>query len=216
MANNCYFEMKIAGPEKSVHECVKMLRHEGPYLNGGLGRVFSFVVIDEPEKDPATGNIAIHGAGDCAWSIKSAIIEWSPFNLENVSEKLGLVIEAYSSEPGCRFQEHVLVNKGEFVAHGSVKYTEYWIEGATEDYIQEVLVENGLSREVLMSKLNDNGDYCVGGFDNFGEFENLFAYFEPEQKPSLSSQISSAESRAEAARSTCNEKIPTKEPEPAK
>ena len=216
MANNCYFEMKIAGPEASVQECVKMLRHEGPYLNGGLGRVFSFDVIDEPEKDPATGNIAIHGAGDCAWSIKSAIIEWSPFNLENVSERLGLVIEAYSSEPGCRFQEHVLVTQGNIEINECVDYDEHLIEGAEESYIQQVMEEYNLTREELMSKVNDNGDFCVGGYENFGDFEDLFAYFEPEQKPSLSAQISSAESRAEAARSTCNEKTPTQEPEPTK
>lgn len=196
MANNCYFQMKIAGPEKAVEEFIRMLRHEGPGY--GLGRVFSFDLTcpGEVQRDPQTGNIAIEGAGDCAWSLKSSLLEWSPCSLLSETERLGLAVEAYSSEPGCRFQEHILVYKDQELIHDCVDYTEHWIEGAEETYIQEVMEEYGLTREQLMEQVNDNGDFTVGGFENFADFEDLFGYFEPEKKPSLADRIASAESRA--------------------
>ena len=202
MANNCYFEMKIAGPEKAVEEFIRMLQHKGPGY--GLGRVFSFDPIfpNKVERDPATGNIAIEGAGDCAWSLKTSLLDWSPHSLLSETERLGLVVEAYSSEPGLCFQEHILVVRDELKIDECVDYEEYSIDGAKEEYIQDVMEEYKLTREQLMEKVNDNGDFTVGGYENFGDFEDLFRYFEPELKTdlklSLSDRIASAKSRSAA------------------
>lgn len=198
MANNCYFEMKIAGEEPAVQEFIQMLQRKGEFTNNGLGRVFSFDILnpDHPERDPVSGGIALVGAGDCAWSIKSALQDWEPRNLMSETERLGLVVEAYSSEPGLCFQEHVLCDKGKMIIEDCVDYEEHWIEGADEMYIQEVMEEKGLTREELMSKLNHNGDYTEGGFEDFGEFDDLFKYLELSRKPALDAVISDAGARA--------------------
>ncbi len=185
MANNCYFEMKIAGEEKAVQEFIQMLKWEGPFQECGLGRVYSFDVDPTlSEKDPkGSSNITAFGAGDCAWSIKSALLDWKPYSLVGEAARLGLVVEAYSSEPGLCFQEHILVNKDNLITNDVVDYEEYWIEGADESYINELLDDLNLTREELMSGVNVNGDYCIGGFDNFGDFEDLFSYLEPARQP---------------------------------
>jgi len=199
MANNCYFEMKVAGPAAAVEEFLQRLQWKEPYAQEGIGRVFSFDIPnpDEVEKDPATGHIATWGSGDCAWSLRTAVLEIPSRSLVSESERLGLVVEAFSSEPGCQFQEHILVAKGKVLENECVDYEEHWIDGASESYIQEVMKDHNLTRDELMSKLDHNGDFCVGGFDNFGEFEDLFPYFKEERKPALASRIQQAESRTD-------------------
>lgn len=208
MANACYYEMKIAGEKQNVFECIQMLRHEGSFKNVGLGRVYSFDFIDStPEISDSNSNIiALSGSGDCGGSILCAMRKEYRNelpSLESESKRLGLVIEAYSSEPGNRFQEHVLINKGEVVVEESVDYAEFWLEAASEDYIQEVSEKTGIPVDELMNNLNANGDFCLGGFgDSFGDFSDLFQYFslDIEKKPSLDSMIE--QSSAKQAQNT--------------
>lgn len=206
MANNCYFEMKIAGKEENVNELVEMLQWKGRFENDGLGRVYSFDVNDIESDIPGTQLVSVNGAGDCAWSVLTAMCaeyrKDAP-SLESETKRLGLVVEVFSSEPGCCFQEHYLIDKGEPILEECVDYLEYWVEGMNEEEINELCEEKEISREKLMSSLNDNGDYCIGGFgDEFGNCEDLFSYFEPElRKPAptknLNDMISAAERKAE-------------------
>lgn len=200
MPNNCYFETKIAGPEKAVQEFIQMLQWTGPFARNGLGRVFSFDLTVPPEivKDPHSENISVVGQGDCANSVKNAILDSKPFSLMSETARLGLAVEIYSSDPENFFQEHILACKGNLMINESVHYEEYMIEGSSESYIQEIMEEKGLTREELMVQVNDNGDYCIGGYENFGEFQDLFAYLDiqAERKPALAERIQSAASRA--------------------
>lgn len=198
MANNCYFEMKIAGEEKAVEEFVQMLRWEGPFKQSGLGRVYSFDVdLSLAEKDPdGRPFISVQGQGDCAWSIKTAMIDTKRHPLLEEIKRLGLAVEAYSSEPGVGFQEHYLIVKDEVLIDECVDYEEHWIEGAEESYIQQVMEEHTLTREELMGKVNDSGDYCIGGYDDFGDFDDLFSKLEWERKPALDDVIQDANNRA--------------------
>lgn len=196
MANNCYFEMKIAGEEKAVDEFVQMIKWQGDY---GLGRVFSF---EDTERDPAPSGapfIAVTGSGDCAWSLRTALVEWTDDrNLLTEARRLGLVIEAFSSEPGCCFQEHLLINKGESVIDECVDYEEYMVEGLTDMELQSLAEDLSLTPEYLRSKMDVNGDFCVGGFgEKFGSFGDLFSFLTQDRKPALAQQISKAESRTE-------------------
>jgi len=196
MANNCYFEMKIAGEEKAVDALIFQMTQPGGY---GLGDVFSF---DETERetDPAGSSfIAVTGTGDCAWSLRTALVEWNNTrNLITESERLGLVIEAFSSEPGCSFQEHYLINQGRLLIDESVDYNEYLVEGLTADQLQRLGNMLGLTPEYLLSKKNVNGDYCVGGLgDQFGDYGDLFSFLLQERKRPLDQQISSAEAKTE-------------------
>ena len=199
MANNCMLDMRIAGREEAVQQLVKMLRWESPYEETGMGRVFSFDLDPSlTEYDPrGTGYISVQGFGDCAWSFNSAVME-SPRkpSFLDVTRRLGLVVEVFTSEPGVGFQEHLMIDKGQVITNECVDYEEHLIEGAEEWYIENLCEEKGMTREELMGKVNHNGEYTEGGFKNYGDFDDLFAYLEPEHKTALQDQISDAAARA--------------------
>ena len=185
MANNCWYQMRIAGKKESVDQFIAMLSGEAPIR---LGRVFS-VNTDEPFT-PYPGNRSIGYAdisGDCAWSIRESMLPgYNPsITLATEAKRLGLVVEGYSSEPGNCFQEHVLINKGDILTFDCVDYEEHCVEDMSEKELAELCEERGLTKEELLSLVNDNGDYAVGGFgDDFANFTDLSAYLSP--KPKLS------------------------------
>lgn len=201
MANNCLFDMKITGPEEAVRELVSMLKDEHP--TASIGRVFSFDVDEElTERAPGKPNIiSVTGIGDCAWSMYSSMRDGlgrvKP--LDSVVENLGLAVEAYSSEPGIGFQEHLLIVKGDVKIDDCVDYEEHLIDGASEEYINKLLEEKHLTREELMSQVNCNGELCFGGFDNYGDFSDLFQYFPEKEKASLDQKIAQANEKASTA-----------------
>ena len=171
MANCCYFTMKIAGKPEQVNQFANQ-------LNTGFGRVYSFetdLLTIEKDSCPRSDLISVIGQGDCAWSISTAMP-----NLLEVSERLGLCIEVFSSEPGNGFQEHYIYDKGSLLVDECVDYCEYWVSGYGEEEIQELLEELEITREELFSKLNEDEDYCIGGFEDFGDFQDLFLYWTPE------------------------------------
>lgn len=186
MANNCWYQMRIAGQKESVDQFIDMLSGKGPVH---LGRVFS-AYTDEPFT-PYPGNRGIGYAdvsGDCTWSIKESMLPgYNPsITLATEAKRLGLVVEAYSSEPGNQFQEHVLINKGDILTFDCVDYQEHYVEDMSEKELAELCEERGLTKEELLSLVNDNGDYTVGGFgDDFANYKDLSTYFPPARNLSL-------------------------------
>lgn len=186
MANNCWYQMRIAGQMESVDQFIDMLSGKGPVH---LGRVFS-VYTDEPFT-PYPGNRGIGYAdvsGDCAWSIKESMLPgYNPsITLATEAKRLGLVVEAYSSEPDNQFREHVLINKGDILTFDCVDYEEHLVEDMDEGKLAELCKDKGLTREELLSKANCNGDYTVGGFgDDFANYKDLSTYFPPARNLSL-------------------------------
>lgn len=186
MANNCWYQMRIAGKKESVDQFMAMLSGKAPTR---LGRVFS-VNKDEPFT-PYPGNRSIGYAdvsGDCAWSIRESMLPGSnpSVTLATEAKRLGLALEAYSSEPGNQFQEHVLINKGDILTFDCVDYEEHCVEGMSEKQLTELCKEKGLTKEELLSQVNYNGDYIVGGFgEDFADYKDLSAYFPPAQNLSL-------------------------------
>lgn len=186
MANNCWYQMRIAGRKESVEQFIAMLSGEAPIR---LGRVFS-VNKDEPFT-PYPGNRSIGYAdisGDCAWSIRESMLPGNNpnYTLATEAKRLGLVVEGYSSEPGNQFQEHVLINKGDILTFDCVDYEEYFVEDMSEAQLAELCQDKGLTREELLSKANHNGDYTVGGFgEDFADYMDLSAYFPPARNLSL-------------------------------
>lgn len=198
MPNMCGFDMKIAGPEKAVLELVDMLQHKNPYYS--LGRVFSFDLDEsQTENGPkGTDYIAVQGFGDCAWSVNASMRqEFHPdHSLESEAKRLGLVVEVFSSEPGFRFQEHVLIDKGDILVDECSEYEEYVIDGASEEFINNLLKEQGMTWDELMSKVNHNGEFCIGGVEDYCDFQDLFRYLNVRGKPSLDSMITTAQKKA--------------------
>lgn len=186
MANNCWYQMRIAGKKESVDQFIAMLSGEAPIR---LGRVFS--VNTDEQFAPFPGNRGIGYAdvsGDCAWSIRESMLPGSnpAVTLATEAKRLGLAVEAYSSEPGNQFQEHVLINKGDILTFDCVDYEEYFIEDMNEKQLAELCAEKGLTKEEILSNANHNGDYTVGGFgEDFADYKDLSVYFPPARNLSL-------------------------------
>ena len=179
MPNMCYFQMKLTGPEPSVREMIEALQWSGAFSSNGLGRAFSFDLSDpdEIEKDPETGYISLIGEGDCANSVLSSLRELSGYkrSLESETKRLGMGVEYFSSEPDNCFQEHGIIVCGKVLTSESVRYEEYFMEDKSDAEIEAFCCEKGITREQLVQSLNCNGEYCEGGFQDFGTFSDLSA-----------------------------------------
>lgn len=176
MANNCYFEMRITGREQDANELIKMMRFEGKYKDCGIGRIFSCDPFSSFEK--VNGDIGyIDACGDCAWSILCSMMTQyrkdSP-SIESETKKLDLIVEIYSSEPGCCFQEHYVINRGDVIENDCVYYEEHWVSGYRS--LDEYNEEN--ETEFTQEDLNANGDVTIGGFGaDFGCFDDYVSVF---------------------------------------
>lgn len=87
--------------------------------------------------------IILYGTGDCAWSVMSCMFDkglgcyMSDNNLPNKSKsislpnacaELGVMCEIFSTEPGCCFSEHYLIdNEGNMVIDEETEYSEIWL-----------------------------------------------------------------------------------------
>ena len=159
MANNCAFDMRITGGEAEIKELISMLRWENEFH--GLGRVFS-MEIDSLEKTDVPDIFTIYLSGDCANSVKSSMRDDGirfP-SLESESKRLGLVVEVFSSEPGCEFQEHFLVAKGQVIIDACVHYEEHVVDnfGGVDNYNR--IHGTNFTKDMV----NCNGEVCIGGF----------------------------------------------------
>lgn len=178
MANSCYFLMRISGREEDVHTFIRMLQQKEPYLQNGFGHVRSF----EMDEDSAAYSphdpqyYSVEGQGDCDHSLKVALQDFPLRPLQKETERLGLVVEAYSSEPACEFQEHILLDRGTLLIEDCVHYEEYFVEDMDDAQLAQLSADKGLTREQLLSKVNHNGEYCEGGFETFGAFHDPFPY----------------------------------------
>lgn len=176
MANNCAFDMRITGKEDAIKEFIAMLSWQGEFEECGLGRTYSFDA-DELEETTVPGIYTVTGYGDCAWSVLTAMREEyradAP-SLESETERLGLVVEVYSSEPGFCFQEHYIFVKGNCILDDCVEYEEHWIDSfnSLEEYNKEY------GTDFTEDMVNDNGDVCIGGFgDEYANFKDMTNYF---------------------------------------
>ena len=208
MANNCEFSMRITGGEDEIKELVSLLRREAKVEKGHFGRVFQF----EPDYGGTratnfSGVYEYEGTGDCAFSVKNSLLacnDCSP-SLESETRRLGLVVEVFSSEPGCKFQEHILIVKGAVVCYDKVDYEEHCTDcfGGLEAYNEK------FGTNFTEAMTNENGDVCIGGFgDKYCVFNDVSQYFIPDseksdgEKRSLVDVIKSCEEMSKSSMNT--------------
>lgn len=163
MANNCYYRMMIRGRRE---DCGKWIRRmESPEEPNGFHRIFSAIVYDERGDD---NDFSAMIEGDCAWSLESCCrasgysggIDLFAVN----SKELNIVMEAYSQEVGCEFQEHYIYDKGNCL----VDECEFW----SSTYYDESEFESfeafkecvGAPCEFTKDDLDEDGCYTIGGF----------------------------------------------------
>lgn len=169
MANNCYYEMHVSGERKAVHEFVRAMKWMGEYAEQGVGRVYS---CDKFDIDDGQGDgYAIGLSGDCAWSILSAMRDDSnPNNIQKLSERLGLEIEAYSSEYGIGFEEHVYINKGDVEVNECVDAYEVCVDDIDDEtFNSDEFKKKGITKDNYMD-YEEDGWIQVGGFDDWEFF----------------------------------------------
>lgn len=153
MANNCCWEMKIVGDK--FYDFAERLET--------FGRVYE---VEHMEDEP---NEYMVLAGDCAWSINTAMID---YGLADLTKEYGVSLEVYSQEPGFGFEEHYLISNGEIVINQCVDYHESFIDEL--DDIEEEAKFHDMTRDEFMSHVED-GIFRYGGFE-FWDFSNLDRY----------------------------------------
>lgn len=174
MANYCYFTMKVTGKKENVKELIEMMKWEGRFKENGLGRIYWVDEYDNYEED---GLFISKITGDCAWSVICSMMEDSgnKITLETESKRLNLVIEVFSEESGCCFQEHYLIVNGEVVINDSVDYESHFVldYDSIQDYNEEF--DTDFTEEMV----DQDGYVVVGGYgDDYCAFQNHLSYFE--------------------------------------
>lgn len=178
MANVCAFDMRVTGPERALNELVSMLRCEGTYENSGFTGVFQPIDVEEPEETDVSGIFEISCSGNCGWSILSSLQNYGGRHpsLESEAERLGLVIEVFSYEPGEGLQEHVLIAKDKVIRDECETF--YRAHIGSCDNLVVYNEEHGT--DFTEDMINDDGYVCIGGFgDKYCDFIDASVYFTP-------------------------------------
>lgn len=171
MANYCEYMMKITGRKENVDELIEMMKWQGKYANDGLGRIYDCWVGDVEELDETFASV--YASGNCAWSVLTSMRNHNGRHpsLESETERLGLLVEVYSSEPGMCFQEHCMIDKGEVVIDECVDYEEHYI--GDFDTLEEYNKEYGT--DFTEDMIQDEEYIYVGGYgDEYGNFKKIW------------------------------------------
>ena len=83
------------------------------------------------------------------------------------SKELNVTMEAYSSEPGCAFQEHYIYNHGECLEEECVDYRELYYDTDEYSNFEAFKHEYDIPDEVTEDDLDGGGNYCEGGFEDW-------------------------------------------------
>lgn len=181
MANWCNYTMKVVGEDRQslekFYEWMNADYHYDPENKKLIScssehHVFRTEVADM-EINKVDENVweAIL-FGDCAWSVHSCMFggahsyyedlkklygdEFIGITLPEMSAKLTVDIEVYSSEPGCAFSEHYLIKHGNVIKN---EETEYLLVNK-EDYDNKSQAEQALKRDISDEEWNDTyNDY---------------------------------------------------------
>jgi len=150
-------------------------------------RVFDFWYdTNEFKNNSDTDVITLHGDGDCAWSVYSCMFNGAigtymgdrgrdnekhkSISIDDACGLLGVTIEIFSTEPGCCFAEHYLIDEtGEVIINDETEYTELYLgDFDTDDYDEysrmykeEYDEEPYVSKELFETAVNLGLD-CMG------------------------------------------------------
>jgi hypothetical protein len=178
MANICSFVMKVRGNKEDIEQFYKAVNQEGKiWMGRGAETDLTF-------KEDGAAFLS----GWCKWSVVSALIdnaismrteperwyhepgeeEHEYITLYEACKRWNLVMEVYSEEGGCQFQEHFLCDKGEVICEECVEWEEYDIS----DYESKEEAEEDLDVEFTDEEWANHDDYRItrGGFENW-DFE---------------------------------------------
>lgn len=176
MANLCSFSMCVKGNREDIEKFYDAMRqNDSIYMGRGADAEIEY----EDDEQRAFIN------GWCKWSVQSALVDnaismrkdpsmWSfgdknSDDLEFITlweacKKWNIVMEVYSEEPGCEFQEHFICDKGDILCDECVDYHEYDIS----EYETKEEAEADLGIDITDEEWEDGNDYINrGGFEDW-------------------------------------------------
>lgn len=182
MANLCSFSMKVRGEHDNIEKFYNAMMQDG---NIYMGRGADAEINYNDEDGTA------HIDGCCKWSVVSAMVDnaismrsnpdrwgWGdgvdPKSLEFITlweacERWSIVMEVYSEEGGCQFQEHFLCDKGDVICEDCVNWEEYFVD----DYETKEEAEEDMDIEITDEEWAEGlseGRFTRGGFESW-DFE---------------------------------------------
>lgn len=185
MPNYCYYQMCVRGTKKNVDEFIKIINADYNYTDMKFTYKRHFFRVFDAHCDEleqvGDDDYRVFISGDCAWSVASCMLEQGYYRrvkaeypkefrgttLPKESKRLNLVIEVYSEECGCEFQEHYLFENGDTLIDECVDYREYYIG----DYNSKSEAEDELDIEITDEEWSSGEEYIKrGGFDSW-DFE---------------------------------------------
>lgn len=157
MANWCSYCMRITGGEAECKEFYAILKCERPQK---FDRVF------EADIQCEGNNSGIHFmeiSGYCAWSVYESMDDDNAVTtLQAESDRLGLMIEVYSTEPSNQFAEHIWYINGVRIEDERVKYTEFYWDKCEYPTIDELNAHYGTT--YTEDDFDMDGYHIEGGF----------------------------------------------------
>lgn len=167
MPNFCWYEMKIKGSKENCYRWLKKMKSYDEHNH--FWRMFDPINIDD--EGGTEYDYYMKFSGDCAWSLESCCRD-SGYSggvdlfAENTKD-LQIKMEAYSSEPGCCFQEHYIYDNGVCIADRCVDYHEIYWDRYEHKSFDSFKKEFELPAHIIESDFDDDG-YCeIGGFPNW-------------------------------------------------
>lgn len=175
MANICSFSMKVRGKHEDIEKFYDAMSQNGNIYMGRGAEA-------EIDYDDEEGTAQIDGW--CKWSIQSAMIDnaismrtephmWAFHGVDvrelefitllEATEKWSLVMEVYSEEPGCEFQEHYVFDNGKVLCDECVKYCELWLG----DYDTKEEVEDAYGFKITDEEWETQDYISRGGFKDW-------------------------------------------------
>ena len=183
MANMCSFSMLVVGKHEDIEKFYDAMSQEG---NIYMGRGAEAEIEYEDDYDEGKDRAQIDGW--CKWSVQSALTDnaismrdnpdmwgWDEgtdtsklefITLLEATKKWNLVMEVFSEEPGCEFQEHYIFDNGTVLVDECVEYQEYWIcEYDTKEEAEEELGIEITDDEWKYADVISHGGFDVWAFE---------------------------------------------------
>lgn len=176
MANICDFSMCVKGSRNDIENFYNALIQKG---NIYMGRGAEAEINYDNEESKAFID------GWCKWSVQSALIDnaismreqpdiWYFEDEVNVKElefitlseacdRWNLIVEVYSEECGCGFQEHYIIKKGNIEVDECIDWNEYFLN----DYETKKEAEENLEIEITDEEWENLDVISRGGFKNW-------------------------------------------------
>lgn len=148
MANYAYVHGTAYGSEKDIN------RFYNDSCNDTFKRrPWSCLIVEKPEYDSYTESWSADFTADVRYSLKSSFIDTPDDNIEKLANDYNLTFEMYSQEPGCMFQEHLIVEPGNPVCIDCKDWMEFCIDDYSDanKWFNDINENNWLLNELLSS-----------------------------------------------------------------